>query len=257
MNGPRAWRSCGEPAGAGRRALTLIELLVVISIIVLLVALLLPVTHKARKQARNVGCQSNLRQLAVIVHQYTSEHDGRFYRYECDSGRDDYLDNMRPLYEQSKRLWECPAKTFDPDHGWLWWKPTYALNRWVKDLEYWGDAPHAEEPYYWRTVDAAGTPSTVPVLLDVLGGPGASPRPTDEPPPCEGVVYQCMSLFCTARHGRTINGAFMDWSVRRIGLKELWTLKWHREYNTAGSWTKAGGALPQDWPKWMRQFRDY
>jgi prepilin-type N-terminal cleavage/methylation domain-containing protein len=26
-------------------------------------------------------------------------------------------------------------------------------------------------------------------------------------------------------------GLFMDGSVRRIGLKELWTLKWHREYD--------------------------
>jgi len=24
-----------------------------------------------------------------------------------------------------------------------------------------------------------------------------------------------------------------DWSVRKIGLKELWTLKWYRELNTA------------------------
>ena len=54
-----------------------------------------------------------------------------------------------------------------------------------------------------------------------------------------------------------INGLFMDWSVRRIGLKELWTLKWYEDYNTAGPWTKAGGVQPSDWPKWMRKFKDY
>jgi hypothetical protein len=49
----------------------------------------------------------------------------------------------------------------------------------------------------------------------------------------------------------------MDWSVRKVGLKELWTLKWHREYNTRGPWTKAGGMQPEDWPKWMRKFKEY
>jgi hypothetical protein len=53
------------------------------------------------------------------------------------------------------------------------------------------------------------------------------------------------------------NGAFMDFSVRRIGLKELWTLKWHRKFDTAGEWTKAGGVLPEDWPEWMWNFTDY
>ena len=49
----------------------------------------------------------------------------------------------------------------------------------------------------------------------------------------------------------------MDWSVRKVGLKELWTLKWHHEYDTAGPWTKAGGVQPEDWPQWMRSFKDY
>jgi hypothetical protein len=49
----------------------------------------------------------------------------------------------------------------------------------------------------------------------------------------------------------------MDWSVRKVGLKELWTLKWHRNFDTSGPWTKAGGVKPDDWPKWMRNFRDY
>ena len=50
---------------------------------------------------------------------------------------------------------------------------------------------------------------------------------------------------------------FMDWSVRKVGLKELWTLKWNRNFDTAGPWTKAGGVKPEDWPEWMRRFKDY
>ena len=59
------------------------------------------------------------------------------------------------------------------------------------------------------------------------------------------------------RHDGGINGLFMDWSVRKVGLKELWTLKWHRNYNTANGWTIAGGVKPDDWPPWMRKFKDY
>jgi prepilin-type processing-associated H-X9-DG protein len=66
-----------------------------------------------------------------------------------------------------------------------------------------------------------------------------------------------MATFCRNRHSGHINGLFLDWSVRKVGLKELWTLKWHREYNTRGPWTKAGGVKPEDWPQWMRGFKDY
>ena len=59
------------------------------------------------------------------------------------------------------------------------------------------------------------------------------------------------------RHNAYINGLFMDWSARKIGLKELWTLKWQPESDTAGPWTKAGGVLPEYWPHWMRGFKDY
>jgi prepilin-type processing-associated H-X9-DG protein len=65
-----------------------------------------------------------------------------------------------------------------------------------------------------------------------------------------------MSTFCVNRHQQGVNGLFMDWSVRPIGLKELWTLNWHPLYERAGPWTKAGGVRPEDWPAWMRPFKD-
>jgi prepilin-type N-terminal cleavage/methylation domain-containing protein len=40
-------------------------------------------------------------------------------------------------------------------------------------------------------------------------------------------------------------------------LMALWTLNWCAEFNRAGKWTKAGGVQPQDWPPWMRSFKDY
>jgi prepilin-type processing-associated H-X9-DG protein len=66
-----------------------------------------------------------------------------------------------------------------------------------------------------------------------------------------------MQLVCVNRHDGAINLLFADWSVRKAGLKDLWTFKWSRLYNTSGPWTAAGGVTPADWPQWMRQFKDF
>ncbi len=49
---------------------TVIELLVVLSIVSLLLALLLPAIQKARETANAAQCKSNLRQLAMAVHEH-------------------------------------------------------------------------------------------------------------------------------------------------------------------------------------------
>jgi prepilin-type processing-associated H-X9-DG protein len=66
-----------------------------------------------------------------------------------------------------------------------------------------------------------------------------------------------LSYFCIDRHQGAINVLFWDRTVRKIGLKELWTLKWRPQFDTANRWTKAGGVQPEDWPAWMRTFKDY
>lgn len=66
-----------------------------------------------------------------------------------------------------------------------------------------------------------------------------------------------IGYYCINRHDGYVNGLFLDWSVKKVGLKELWTLKWSQDFDTAGQWTKTGGAQPEDWPEWMRDFRDY
>jgi type II secretory pathway pseudopilin PulG len=95
---------------------------------------------------------------------------------------------------------------------------------------------------------AAKNRANIPVLLDAKM-PSDSPRDDSGAPPG--------SAFCIDRHLACVNAVFLDWSVRRVGLKELWTLKWHQKFNTANKWTKAGGVQPEDWPEWMRSFKDY
>lgn len=54
---------------------TLVELLVVVAIISVLVAILLPVFITVRERARQGACQSNLKQVALTVMQYTQDND--------------------------------------------------------------------------------------------------------------------------------------------------------------------------------------
>src|SRR5262245_58880657 len=54
---------------------TLIELLVVMVIIGVLIALLLPAVQSAREAARRAGCQNNLKQIGLALHNYHLAHD--------------------------------------------------------------------------------------------------------------------------------------------------------------------------------------
>jgi prepilin-type N-terminal cleavage/methylation domain-containing protein/prepilin-type processing-associated H-X9-DG protein len=111
----------------------------------------------------------------------------------------------------------------------------------------------------WRTINAKSG-ATVPLFLEALrydGWPieteGAAPDPYT-------AVWgsNSMARYAINRHRGYTDVLFMDGHARKVGIKELWTLKWHRSFNTAGPWTKAGISMRTGtWPDWISGYPDY
>jgi len=263
-------------------AFTLIELLVVIAVIALLIAILIPSLQRARNQGRAVKCQANLRQWGLIISTYLQDNDSWFW--PRDTGPTYWWYNILEAWRY-ENLCLCPmASKVNPDpernYGSTIWgskftaweinwnvppyrrpdgKPSrssYGFNGWVMDARFYDGYSCF---WFWHTC-IVKSPASVPVFLDcvwLLTGPVEK----DPPPAFDDGMWrptgESMGNCVINRHNGGINVLFMDWSVRKVGLKELWTLKWHRQFDTAGPWTRAGGVKPADWPEWMRKFKDY
>ena len=219
-----------------------------------------------------VACQSNLRQWGFAWSMYTDQNHSKFPFGTTQNLTApmnfaiDWRVELEDFYSNDKRMLFCPMTTKTYAEGaqvryaitvdTIWGrKSSYAANGWIfDDYSIGGMTP----PTCWGTPNVQNA-HAVPVMGDSFQWYGCRPDPNDLPATYEGASPSGsnMRAFCIDRHDGGIHLLFMDWSVRKVGLKELWTLKWHRSYGTAGPWTRAGGVEPDDWPRWMRHFKDY
>ncbi len=255
------------------KGFTLIELLVVISIIALLMSIMMPALGMVKKQTQATICLANLKHWALCYEIYAGDNNDSLPPY--------WILNLYKCYKEEKLL-VCPSARkkgtipghADEDDGsrrgdklHAWYKVgmelpvktpgknetiekdilgSYGFNAHVGGTQ---TSPETD----WLTVHYKGI-NNAPVLLDCARD-HAVPLPEDVPPIFDGQIYLSAPMdidemrgFSINRHpAYTVNSLFLDWSARKVTLKELWILDWYR------GWPYHRGeyhALP-DWPPWM------
>jgi len=143
---------------------------------------------------------------------------------------------------------------------------SYGLNIYVCNptniaIGNWDDASR----WFWRTTNVSPA-GDIPLLFDCMWM-DVFVRPHAGPPLYDGECgniddsgsgggQNSMKKVCFDRHNAAINMLFMDFSVRKVGLKQLWTLPWHREWSER----LAEVGLPTDWNDpnhWMYNMKDF
>ena len=257
---------------------TLPELLVTISVVGGLMAVLLPAVQRGRQLAQTISCRSNQRQWGVA---FTMDDEHANYVSKFQPFLNNYADYDRmddnSLRTDTNDIYLCPSakkmgksvpssvprypdlQAWDGSKSRAWgyklmgqlFTSSYSVSYVQRNIPHRGVIPKARS-------------SDVPLLFDcTFYLPGL--LESDDPPPQYDDMPRAIPTYkdtracgiCIDRHHGGINILFKDGAARKVGLKELWTLGWHEMYNKTGPWTKAGGVQVNDWPEWMRKFKDY
>ena len=235
---------------------TLVELLVVIGIIALLISILMPALGRARKQANNVQCMSNVRQLTQSYVMYINASKGKGVVYR---GNDDFwIEAFRKDYGNIDDIRFCPLAKEDvaPDWGsatraWTFTltlagvgttrnSGSYGFNGWNHrwDAVGRGGAQFSGGTQEMYVTVASSDTSRIPVFGDCIW-PDGWPKATDPTPPNlqtgdrarQGASPEnMMARFTLARHDKRVNIGFLDGHAESVLLDDLKQLKWHNGF---------------------------
>ena len=257
-----------------RKGFTLIELLVVIAIIALLMSILMPALGRARKMTKSAMCMSNLKQWGSFFSMYTDDYGGKFMGGRNVGGQNWW--EVLELYYKNRALLCCPmadnpnkqakdgygsygtwgptwfpAPTSGPNPG-VYFYGSYCINEWVCNPVLKAGVPDMSKKSgqkYWRSTNVKNQ-SSIPLLADGWWDQAWADAfdwiPT-YPAEWEGTTGDDMAHFVVMRHDGFINMLFMDYTVRRVHIKELWNLKWNKLTNPEDAPTD------DDWPEWLQK----
>jgi len=239
------------------------DFIVTFASIVFLLANIAAIGTSGRRRAKEAVCLSNLQNWGNIFKAFINDNDGFLMQgwYEGPSYR--WYNALRPYYSDNKELLLCPMAVKPVESG----LGGGTFKAWVYENNHgsYGICScilNQESADFWRRTDVVGT-DNIPLLLDAQWYT-SYPWWTNTPPEYEGAVWNPggtqtgggMGIYCIPRHYGAINGLFIDFSARKIGLKQLWLLKWCRNYNVS----RASENEP-DWENtgtgWMLPLKDY
>jgi prepilin-type N-terminal cleavage/methylation domain-containing protein/prepilin-type processing-associated H-X9-DG protein len=265
-----------------KKGFTLIELLVVISIIALLLSILMPGLTLVKKRVRAVVCRSNMKQWGYIYNLYAYDNDDSFPLGDSDfviSPEDAWLLGALLPYYDTLDMRMCPSTvTVErvPKYGnyggtfinWGPWPPSdslaigsYAFNEWCAD-------PAEKCMYNWwnmnkdnaiRKLTVEGA-YNIPLVGDSVFADTAvqhgDAAPNDQEH--EDDIYDAywnrdaIKFYCIDRHKGGINMVFVDMNARHVGLRELWNLRWHKNFKMG-----LGPSGSNVWPSWTLKYKEF
>ena len=268
------------------RAFTLIELLVVIAVIAVLMAILVPALRRAREQARMTNCLANMKHWGVFFQMRASDNDGTLYTGNSKGGWWINELDTKDLDWRQNKTWFCPTATkpvqdkagnklptFNIFNAWgifmqgdgRDYSPegitgSYGINGYLlqrpRGTTYLDSVVSAKDG--WGDFNAIQMAANVPLFLDALRF-DLWPEENQAPATDEAAAWSAndMGRTCINRHQGFVCASLADGSARKVGLKELYVLKWNKVFNTSGPFTVAGGVSAERWPEWIRSCPDY
>lgn len=241
MSGLREKTSDAIDRGGCRRrrrfAFTLIELLALVGILVFLIALLVPALSKAHRQARTITCLSNLRQLHLGFTTYVNRNPERSLAYDPANGVY-WINTLAPTFPDVPGMRFCPEASVS-SYGWgsakLAWGPFDPSHGSSPGFSFIGNnsSSYGFNGWLYSTPDDNGSSRSlfrlrnserIPVFGDANWMDGW-PQGGESLPHDTSIGSQPgesdLGRFYLARHGQTVNMAFLDGHAEQVTLQRL------------------------------------